>query len=55
MAKDTPKKNNFIVYIRWFWILFISGVLLVALLFYVLHLGSLGNSDFRRLENQIQI
>lgn len=52
MAKDTPKKNNFIVYIRWFWILFISGVLLVALLFLSASFGLFGElPDFRRLEN----
>ena len=54
MAKKSPKKDtsNFDKYIRWFWILFSSGILFVVLLFLLASWGVFGEMpDHTVLEN----
>ncbi|MBM1105314.1 transglycosylase domain-containing protein [Aurantibacter crassamenti] len=54
MAKAAKKKqpNNFFKFIKWFWILFISGVALVALVFLSASWGFFGDMpDYQYLEN----
>ncbi|NAS10914.1 penicillin-binding protein 1A [Poritiphilus flavus] len=57
MAKSTKKKitkntNGFGKFIKWFWILFASGVFLVALVFLLASWGAFGEMPtFERLEN----
>ncbi len=54
MAKAVKKKkaNNFFKFIKWFWILFATGVLLIALVFLSASWGFLGEMPtFEHLEN----
>ncbi len=52
MAKKKVAPLNFSKYIRWFWILFLSGVLFVALLFLLASWGAFGEMpDHTVLEN----
>ncbi len=54
MAKMVKKKNDkgFFKFIKWFWILFATGILSVALLFLLASWGFLGEMPtFERLEN----
>ncbi|WP_282160116.1 penicillin-binding protein 1A [Ulvibacterium marinum] len=55
MAKKTVKKKNdkgFFRFIKWFWILFATGILSVAFLFLLASWGFLGDMPtFERLEN----
>ncbi len=53
MAKTVKKeKKNFFRFIKWFWILFASGVLLAILLFLLAGWGAFGDMPtFERLEN----
>ncbi|WP_394747925.1 penicillin-binding protein 1A [Spongiimicrobium salis] len=51
-AKKKKKTNNFIKFVKWFWILFITGVFMVALVFLLASWGALGEMPtFERLEN----
>ncbi len=49
----TPKApRNFKKYIKWFWILFLSGILFIVLIFFLAANGYLGYMpDFKKLEN----
>lgn len=54
MAKVVKKKktNGYFKYIKWFWILFVSGILLVVLLFLSASWGLLGDMpEYEYLEN----
>ena len=53
MAKTAKKKNtDFFKFIKWFWILFGSGLLLIILIFLLAGWGALGEMPtFERLEN----
>ena len=54
MAKAATKKqpNNFFKFIKWFWILFASGVAMLALLFLLASWGVFGEMpEFQHLEN----
>ena len=48
MAKAVKKKttNNFSRFIKWFWILFVSGIAVVALLFLSTSWGLFGELRF---------
>ena len=51
-AQKTTKNNNFTKFIKWFWILFLSGVLSVILVFLLASWGVFGEMPtFDRLEN----
>lgn len=51
-AKKKKKTNNFIKFIKWFWILFFTGVFTVVLVFLLASWGALGEMPtFERLEN----
>lgn len=54
MAKKTKKqeKKNFLKFIKWFWILFVSGIFVVVLIFLLAGWGVFGEMPtFERLEN----
>ncbi|MGB5271502.1 MAG: transglycosylase domain-containing protein, partial [Eudoraea sp.] len=54
MAKARKKKvsSNFSKFIKWFWILFVSGLFLIFLIFLLASWGFLGEMPtFERLEN----
>lgn len=52
MAKKTPAKNPYVKFIKWFWIFFGTGILVVALVFLLASWGALGDMPtFERLEN----
>lgn len=52
MAKKKVETQDFSKYIRWFWMLFLGGVLFVALLFFLASWGVFGEMpDYTRLEN----
>lgn len=51
-AKTKKVKNNFSKFIKWLWILFVSGILIVALVFFLASRGWLGEMPtFESLEN----
>ncbi|WP_104735038.1 penicillin-binding protein 1A [Hanstruepera ponticola] len=50
--KQTKQTQDFQSYVRWFWILFLSGIFLVALVFMLASWGALGEMpDYTQLEN----
>ncbi len=52
MAKKTPVKNPFLKFIKWFWLLFATGISGIALIFLLASWGVFGEMPtFERLEN----
>lgn len=51
-TEQTKQTEDFEKYIRWFWILFLGGILFVFLLFFIASLGGFGKlPDYTQLEN----
>ncbi|WP_044401497.1 penicillin-binding protein 1A [Lacinutrix sp. Hel_I_90] len=51
-TKQKNESQNFDNYVRWFWMLFLGGIVSVGLLFFIASLGGLGElPDYTQLEN----